>query len=230
TKLIAFDVNSLKTVALFCHQVIAEIQTRRWPRLAAIICTEVYWRLSGAPTKSEDGFEQSMAINHLAHFALCSRLLGGMDSRNGRMVFIGSQAHWPEHAGLSKGFPTKLPGSLNDLIHPQEESESIHMGRGFQRYAISKLVIILVMYELNRRLKKAVAVDPLDLTTSIGQAARAVVDVAISDEFAGSEGYFEGRKKVESSPDRLEKDIQRVLWKHSVAWCDLKECDSLVEL
>jgi NAD(P)-dependent dehydrogenase (short-subunit alcohol dehydrogenase family) len=153
------DLNSLKEVAGFCDQVAAEIISSRVPRLVAIICNEVHWRLSGGPNKSDDGFEQSMAINHLAHFALSVRLLcsRSLDLVNGRIVFLGSQAHWLEKAGLSKGFPTKLPEDLEDLVHPPPDSWSAELGRGFQRYAQSKLVITMVMYELNRTLKKVSA-------------------------------------------------------------------------
>jgi hypothetical protein len=63
---------------------------------------------------------------------------------------------------------------------------------------------------------QAVTVDPLDLTTSVRKAAKAVVDIAISEEFAGSEGYFEGRQKVASSPDSLDKNVQRELWVRSL--------------
>lgn len=77
---------------------------------------------------------------------------------------------------------------------------------------------------------QAVAVDPRDLMTSVGKAAKAVVDVAVSKEFAGSEGYFEGRKQVVSSPDSRDEDMQRQLWDRSVAWCGLQPGDTDLEL
>jgi NAD(P)-dependent dehydrogenase (short-subunit alcohol dehydrogenase family) len=152
--ILKLDLNSLDDTANFCSQVAVEIESGRLPRLAAIVCTEVHWRLSGEPSMSKDGLEQSMAINHLGHFAVALRLLHVLDSTNGRIIFLGSQAHWPERAGLSKGFPTRLPEDLQRLVHPLAGEEVIEMGRGFQRFALSKLVITMVMYEMNRRLKR----------------------------------------------------------------------------
>jgi hypothetical protein len=71
-----------------------------------------------------------------------------------------------------------------------------------------------------------VTVDPLNFTTSVGRAAKVVVDIAVSEEFAGSEGYFEGRQKVASSPDSLDENVQRELWVRSLRWCKLKEDDA----
>lgn len=77
-----------------------------------------------------------------------------MDAQRGRIVFLGSKAHWPLKAGFSKGFPTHVPENIGLLVHPEPDKKEEEMGRGFQRYGISKLVPVMVMYELNRRLKK----------------------------------------------------------------------------
>jgi hypothetical protein len=65
---------------------------------------------------------------------------------------------------------------------------------------------------------------------SVEQAAKPVVDVAVADEYAGQEGYFEGSARIESSPDSLNKDTQRKLWERSVAWCGLKAEDTVIAL
>ena len=148
------NLGSLDEIRSFSAVLRSEIEDGKLPRLAAIICNAMTWKLSGGSAFSEDGFESSIAINHLAHFTLSLHLLSAMDSQRGRIVFLGSQAHWPDKAGLSKGFPTKLPEDLELLVHPQPDAKGEEMGRGFQRYAVSKLVITMAMYELNRRLKK----------------------------------------------------------------------------
>jgi NAD(P)-dependent dehydrogenase (short-subunit alcohol dehydrogenase family) len=148
------DLASLKQVQGFSDELRSEIQDKRLPHILAIICNAMSWRLSGGPAYSEDGYETSIAINHLAHFALSLRLLGSMDARRGRVVFLGSEAHWPLRAGFSKGYPTHIPENIELLVHPEKDKKEEEMGRGFQRYGTSKLVPIMVMYELNRRLKK----------------------------------------------------------------------------
>jgi hypothetical protein len=50
------------------------------------------------------------------------------------------------------------------------------------------------------------------------------------DEFAGQEGYFEGRTEKESSPDSLNEEMQRKLWRKSVTWCHLDVEDTVIEL
>jgi len=147
------DLNSLEEVRSFSDGLNKEVQDGKVPRLVAIVCNAMSWKLSGGPAYSKDGFEKTIAINHLAHFALSLRLLQSMDAEHGRIVFLGSVAHWPDKAALSKGFPTKLPGYLDMLVHPPSDEPGEEMGRGMQRYGTSKLVILMVMYELNRRLK-----------------------------------------------------------------------------
>jgi NAD(P)-dependent dehydrogenase (short-subunit alcohol dehydrogenase family) len=148
------DLASLKQVRVFCDSLRSEIEHGKLPRLAAIICNAMSWRLSAGPAYSEDGYETSMAINHLAHFSLSLRLLSVMDAQHGRIVFLGSKAHWPLRAGFSKGFPTHIPDNLDLLVHPEPDKKEEEMGRGFQRYGTSKLVPVMVMYELNRRIKQ----------------------------------------------------------------------------
>jgi NAD(P)-dependent dehydrogenase (short-subunit alcohol dehydrogenase family) len=147
------DLVSLEAVTSFSNTILSEVNDGKIPRLAAIICNAFTWSLSGGPKYSKDGYETSMAINHLAHFSLSLRLLGAMDVQHGRIVFLGSEAHRPEPGPFNKGFPTCIPEDLDLLVHPQPDKKNEELGRGFQRYGVSKLVIIMVMYELNRRLK-----------------------------------------------------------------------------
>ena len=66
--------------------------------------------------------------------------------------------------------------------------------------------------------------------SSVEQAAKPVIDIAVADEFAGQEGYFEGRSTAQSSPDSLDLEMQVRLWEKSVAWCGLKPEDTVIEL
>jgi hypothetical protein len=65
---------------------------------------------------------------------------------------------------------------------------------------------------------------------SVQHAAKPVVDLAVADEYAGHEGYFEGRDKVNSSFNSLIESVQGMLWAKSVEWCGLKVGDSVIEL
>jgi NAD(P)-dependent dehydrogenase (short-subunit alcohol dehydrogenase family) len=148
------DLGSLKEAQSFSEALRSEIEEKKLPRIATIICNAMTWKLSGGPALTADGFESAMAINHLSQFAMVLRLLSAMDTQRGRVVFPGSEAHRPEKAGLSQGFPTKLPADLDALVHPPQDEKGKELGQGFRRYALSKLVIVMVAYELNRRLKE----------------------------------------------------------------------------
>jgi NAD(P)-dependent dehydrogenase (short-subunit alcohol dehydrogenase family) len=147
------DLASLEEIRAFSDTLLSEIERKSLPPISAIICNAMTWSLSGGPKYSNDKYEMSTAINHLAHFSLCVRLLNAMDPMKGRLIFVGSVMHWPEKAALSRGYPTQIPEDLDSLVHPQPDKEGEDMGRGAQRYGTSKLVSLMVMYELDRRLK-----------------------------------------------------------------------------
>lgn len=146
------DLSSLKTVQAFTADLRTEIDQGKIPRLAAIICNAMTWSLQSGQQFSDDGYETCMAINHLAQFSLTLRLLGQMDPKYGRIVFLSSDTHWPGKAGFEI-YPPNLPDDLELLVKPKLDKQGEEVGRGFQRYALSKLVIVMTMYELIRRLK-----------------------------------------------------------------------------
>ena len=65
---------------------------------------------------------------------------------------------------------------------------------------------------------------------TVEEAAKPVVEVAVSDRFAGQEGYFEGEHQTASSPDSTDGDMQKALWRKSVQWCGLRKEDTVIEL
>jgi NAD(P)-dependent dehydrogenase (short-subunit alcohol dehydrogenase family) len=147
------DLASLEEVRAFSEALLSEIDAKSLSPISTIICNAMTWSLSGGPKYSKDGYEMSTAVNHLSQFSLCLRLLRAIDPMKGRIVFVGSGLHWPEKAALSRGWPTQVPQDLELLVHPQPDKEDEELGRGVQRYGTSKLVSLMVMYELIRRLK-----------------------------------------------------------------------------
>ncbi|KAL5343839.1 hypothetical protein BJX70DRAFT_393261 [Aspergillus crustosus] len=131
------------------------------------------------PEATVDGYEKTIQVTHIAHAALILRLLNHFDrDSGGRIILFSSDAHWPEKNELEK-YPPAIPKteSLDTLVEvpgPGEEPQSDHMGRGFQRYANSKLAVVMWMYALNRRLEAhptlhritAIAVNPGNLADS----------------------------------------------------------------
>jgi len=153
TSIRELDLTDLSAVHDFADTVAAEIVDGKLPPLAGIVCNAYYWNLTHDAEVTGDGFEKSFQVNHLAHVALVLRLVGSFGSEGGRVVLLSSDAHWPGKNGLEK-YPPNIPDDLELLVKPSQENPADNFGRGFQRYAISKLVVVMWMYALNRYLEK----------------------------------------------------------------------------
>jgi hypothetical protein len=67
------------------------------------------------------------------------------------------------------------------------------------------------------------------MNTSAG-AARDVVDLAVADEFAGRQGHFLFRNEDDSSPSSHDEEMQGRLFAKSVAWCGIRQEDTVLPL
>jgi len=173
-----------------------------------------------------DGFERTMATNHLAHFLLTALLLDRLEAAGGRVVNVSSQAH---RSGKLERAPLEAI-MRGDIRY-----------RGLQAYSHSKLANVLFSNELARRGAGAItsnALHPGVLATHIwnqnktfgslvaaafkplmgspdvgGRAtARLAADARLSSV---SGGYFDGERQVEPASDALDRDLARRLWQTS---------------
>ncbi|KAL8730887.1 MAG: hypothetical protein Q9166_003814 [cf. Caloplaca sp. 2 TL-2023] len=173
TSIRELDLSSLPSVQEFAKTIAAEISNGKLPALSAIICNAYYWNLNKPVEFTSDGYEKTFQVSHLAHAALVLRLLGTFGPTGGRIVLFSSDTHWPGKNGLEK-YPPTIPEYLDDLVKPATDAPVDNTGRGFQRYANSKLAIVMWMYALNRALEKdpslskitAVAINPGTLSDS----------------------------------------------------------------
>lgn len=162
------DLADLTAVHSFSRTVAAEISAQILPPLIAIVCNAYYWNLNGPLELTQDGLEKTFQVSHVSQAALVLRLLHSFGPEGGRIVLFSSEAHWPGKNGLEK-YPPAIPDDVELLAKPTAAEEPAdYFGRGFQRYANSKLVITMWMYALNRHLE---AVGPInDQTSSRSQA------------------------------------------------------------
>lgn len=171
---------------------------------------------------SEDGIEQTLALNHLGYFSLTALLVDLLKAAGtARIVNVASAAH--EGARLD----------LDDLQNAKRYS-------GWTAYGQSKLANIYFSNELARRLDgSGVSVNCLHpgfvasafgnnnggwLRVAIGLAksvaaisqdngAKTSVYLASAPEVEGVSGqYFDKCKAVKSSPISYDEDIARRLW------------------
>ena len=161
-----------------------------------------------------DGFEMTMAVNHLAPFLLTRLLLPAVTAAPAaRVVTVSSMAH--------------QSGQLDpDDLMPARGYD------GYEAYASSKLANILFTHALARRLAgttvTANALHPGVIDTkllhagfemrgaSVQQGARTSVYLAVSEDVAGVSGkYFVDCR--EATPSRLARDdrLAEALWVQS---------------
>lgn len=184
--------------------------------------------------ESADGFEMTLAVNHLAPFLLTNLLLDKLrQSAPARVITVASDAH--ANATLD----------LDDLQMEQDYAIMKAYGR-------SKLANILFSYELARRLDgsqiTANAMHPGFVSTGMGsnnvprwfgrlfkgftglfardvaQGAETIIYLADSPEAAGVSGkYFVDKEAIPSSPLTYDETLARRFWEASAAMVGLPE-------
>ena len=127
--------------------------------LDALVCNAaVYLPLLKEPERSEDGYELSVATNHLGHFLLCNLMLEDLQKSSldePRLVILGTVTANPKELGGK--IPIPAPPDLGDLKGFEEGFKapiSMINGKKFKAgkaYKDSKLCNVLTMRELHRR-------------------------------------------------------------------------------
>ena len=213
------DFSSLADVRRLARDVEA-----RFPSLSVLVNNAGVWHKKR--TCSKDGYEETFAVNHLAHFLLTNELedllVAGAPSR---VVNVSSSTH-------------QRPKSIrwDDLMFEKE-------WRGFWAYSHSKLANVLFSNELARRWKSlgvtSNALHPGNVRSRITRnnaflnllhrspiarvlilsevdGAKTSVHVATSPELEGVTGrYFDKAKEVPSNPACSDEAAGKRLWEVS---------------
>ncbi|MEB3828813.1 protochlorophyllide reductase [Phormidium sp. CCY1219] len=146
------DLASLDSVRRFIN----EFRASGRP-LDALVCNAaIYMPLLKEPLRSPEGYELSVATNHLGHFLLCNVMLEDMkrsSSPDPRMVILGTVTHNPEELG-GKIPPRPDLGNLEGLEAGFKDPVTMIDGKSFESvkaYKDSKVCNVLTMRELHRR-------------------------------------------------------------------------------
>jgi protochlorophyllide reductase len=125
--------------------------------LNALVCNAaIYMPLLKEPLRSPEGYELSMATNHLGHFLLCNLLLRDMTHRasvQARMILLGTVTHNPDELG-GKIPPRPDLGNLDGFAAGFQDPIAMADGKAFESvkaYKDSKVCNVLTMRELHRR-------------------------------------------------------------------------------
>lgn len=125
--------------------------------LTALVCNAaIYMPLLKEPLRSPEGYELSMATNHLGHFLLANLLLEDLKNspaEDRRLVILGTVTHNPDELG-GKIPPRPDLGNLEGFEQGFKEPISMADGKKFESvkaYKDSKVCNVLTMRELHRR-------------------------------------------------------------------------------
>ncbi len=146
------DLASLESVRNFVNNFRATGRS-----LEALVCNAaIYMPLLKEPLRSPEGYELTMATNHLGHFLLCNLILEDLknnSSKEPRLVILGTVTHNPDELG-GKIPPRPDLGQLQGFAAGFKEPISMADGKTFEpvkAYKDSKVCNVLTMRELDRR-------------------------------------------------------------------------------
>ncbi|WP_375499177.1 protochlorophyllide reductase [uncultured Nostoc sp.] len=145
------DLGSMESVRQFVNNFRASGHS-----LDALVCNAaIYMPLLKEPLRSPEGYELSVATNHLGHFLLCNLMLEDLkkSSSEPRLVILGTVTHNPDELG-GKIPPRPDLGDLQGFAQGFKEPISMIDGKKFEpvkAYKDSKVCNVLTMRELHRR-------------------------------------------------------------------------------
>lgn len=134
--------------------------------LDALVCNAaVYLPLEKEPQRSKDGYELSVATNHLGHFLLCNLMLEDLkhsQASQPRLIILGTVTANPKELGGKIPIPAPPDlGELKGLEAGFKEPIAMIDGKKFKSgkaYKDSKLCNVLTMLELHRRYHDATGI------------------------------------------------------------------------
>lgn len=148
------DLGDLSNVRSFANHLSTRINKQELPRLSAIVCNAAVFHLETGQTFTADGYDATFQVCHLSHYLLVLKLLGSMDTKEGRIVMLGSITHYPEMANPLSSLRPGFPEKMEDLVKPDPDPPALVHDKGYQRYGTAKLANVTFAADLNARLKK----------------------------------------------------------------------------
>lgn len=139
-RVVALDVGSLAQVERFAAT---------WDEPLWALVNNAGLQLVERTTTTDEGVEETMAVNHLGPALLTLKLLPHL--RGGQVVAIGSGTHHPHHPSATRfGFRGGRFTNVSALARGESDGTTAKQ-RGQDRYATTKMLGMILMMELARR-------------------------------------------------------------------------------
>lgn len=171
------DLSSLQSIRSIAADINSRVANGTLEPLRAVVLNAAFQEANGGTMKpqtfTKDGYEAHFGVNYLANFLFVLLILQSMDKNHGRIVMVSSTVHDPyDKANGTVGawgkeeYQTVL-GDVNAWARGIEFTDD-GLKAGARRYGASKTMLVMFMYELQRRLNadpdlsniSILAVDP----------------------------------------------------------------------
>ncbi|KAI0852724.1 putative short-chain dehydrogenase [Daldinia vernicosa] len=195
--LISLDLTDLDNVRQVAEAINARVAAGEIPSIQALILNAGFQDF-GKQIWTEDGFDVTFSANYLGHWLLTLLLLKSINKDSGRIVVVGSQSHDP-YDKRNDGTGAFADEKDKTFVNDQASFEAIAKGTwssaqedpswrgGFRRYGASKLFLIMMIHELQRRMNLdpvlsnvcILGVDPGTMTTGLQRHASWMIRVLL---------------------------------------------------
>lgn len=176
--------------------------------------------------RTEDGFEKTLAVNHLAHFVLTNLVLPNLLAAGGRVINVSSEAHRRSSLGVASLEPALLGERPYKgwMTYSDSKLANVLFTAGLaRRYRAEELVVCSVhpgvlatrIWNQNQNLlsKFMVLLKPLMGRGAVGGEAVAFLTKESGPSIHGR--YFNKTRPVSPSPEGQDQKLAEALWELS---------------
>ncbi|OTA57643.1 putative short-chain dehydrogenase [Hypoxylon sp. EC38] len=160
---VSLDLANLDSVRQAAELINARVAAESIPPIQTLILNAGFQDFGKQIWTDSDGLDMTFGANYLGHWLLTLLLLKSMNKDSGRIVIVGSQSHDP-YDKRNEGTGAFDDKKYKTFVHDPASFEAIAKGTwssaqedpswrsGFRRYGAAKLFLIMMIYELQRRM------------------------------------------------------------------------------
>jgi len=170
---LSLDLTNMDTVRQVAGDINTRVSTGRIPPIRVLILNAGFLDF-GRQAWTDNGLDVTFAANYLGHWLLTLLLLKSIDKEAGRIIVVGSYSHDPtdKRNDITKAFEEE---KYKAFVHDEAVFEAITKGdwssakedpsyrSGYRRYGAAKLYLIMMTYELRRRMDQEAALKNIQV-------------------------------------------------------------------